>query len=166
VDSRGNSPVRSLTQPPAGGPSAPAPARPHAAASRLLEYTLAAGIFLGSLALWVVVPFGSLWLASKIGDDAQTVVLSALIITPVCMLACGLGLSALYGAYLRVSHARPVGNSRSAWLGSLSGGRKPTRARRPILDTSLTISAGTAIVLLLVWFLFLAENYSPAGFVP
>ena len=31
---------------------------------------------------------------------------------------------------------------------------------------SLTISAATAIVLLLVWFLFLAENYSPAGFVP
>jgi hypothetical protein len=40
------------------------------------------------------------------------------------------------------------------------------RGRRPVLDFSLTFSAATAIVLLLVWFLFLAENYSPAGFVP
>jgi hypothetical protein len=131
----------------------------------MLQYTLAAGIFLGSLALWIVVPFGSLWIASHLGDDAQTVVLSALIITPIAMLACGLGLSWLYGAYLRVSGAH-ASRDRTAWLGSLSGDRRPKRGRRPILDTSLTISAGTAIVLILVWFLFLAENYSPAGFVP
>ena len=132
---------------------------------RLLEYTLAAGIFVGSMALWVVVPFGSLWIASKIGDDAQTVVLSALVITPVAMLACGLALSWMYAQYLRVSGARP-GRDRTAWLGSLSGERKAKRGRRPILDTSLTISAITALVLLLLWFFFLAENYSPAGFVP
>jgi hypothetical protein len=148
MDSRGNSTSRPLS----GG-------------TRLLEYTLAAGIFLGSLALWVVVPFGSLWIASLLGDDAQTVVLSALIICPVAMLACGLGLSALYSAYLRVSQAQPS-RERTAWLGSLSGDRKPKRGRRPVLDFSLTFSAATAIVLLLVWFFFLAENYSPAGLVP
>ena len=149
MDGRGNSASRTLTT---GG-------------SRLLEYTLAVGIFLGSLALWVVVPFGSLWLASLIGDDAQTVVLSALIICPICMLACGIALSAMYQAYLRVSHADTT-RDRTAWLGSLSGDRRVRRGRRPVLDFSLTFSAGTAIVLLLVWFLFLAENYSPAGFVP
>jgi hypothetical protein len=149
VDGRGNSASRTLTS---GG-------------TKLLEYTLAAGIFLGSLALWVVVPFGSLWLASLIGDDAQTVVLSALIICPVCMLLCGLGLGALYRAYLRVSDAQAT-TDRTAWLGSLSGDRKPKRGRRPVLDFSLTFSAVTAIVLLLVWFFLFAENYSPAGFVP
>jgi hypothetical protein len=138
---------------------------PRATGNRLLEYTLAAGIFLGSLSLWVVVPFGSLWLASHIGDDATTVVLSALIITPIAMLLCGLGLSAVYAAYLRVSDARPT-TDRTAWLGSVSGERRVKRGRRPILDTSLTISAGTAIVFLLVWFFFFAENYSPAGLVP
>ncbi len=150
MDSRGNSASQSIGR---------------ASGARLLEYTLAAGIFLGSLALWIVVPFGSLWIASHLGDDAQTVVLSTLIICPIAMLLCGLGLSWLYGAYLRVSGAR-VSRDRTAWLGSLSGDRRPKRGRRPILDMSLTISAGTAIVLLLVWFLFLAENYSPAGFVP
>jgi hypothetical protein len=148
MDSRGNSASRPLT----GG-------------TRLLEYTLAVGIFLGSLALWVVVPFGSLWIASLLGDDAQTVVLSALIICPVAMLVCGLGLSALYSAYLRVAQAQPS-RERTAWLGSLSGDRKPKRGRRPVLDFSLTFSAATAIVLLLVWFFFFAENYSPAGLVP
>ena len=136
-----------------------------ASAARLLEYVLVVGIFLGSLALWVVVPFGSLWVASLIGDDAQTVVFSALFICPIAMLLCGLGLGALYRAYLRVSDAEPSPD-RTAWLGSLSGDRKPKRGRRPVLDFSLTFSAGTAIVLLLVWFLFFAENYSPAGFVP
>ncbi len=148
MDGRGNSASRTLT----GG-------------TRLLEYTLAAGIFLGSFALWVVVPFGSLWIASRLSGDTQTVVLSVLIICPLAMLICGLGLSALYRAYLRVSHAEPT-RDRTAWLGSLSGDRKPKRGRRPVLDFSLTFSAGTAIVLLLVWFLFLAENYSPAGFLP
>jgi hypothetical protein len=134
-------------------------------AAKLLEYTLAVGIFLGSLALWVVVTFGSLWVASLIGDDAQTVVFSALFICPIAMLLCGLGLGAMYRAYLRVSDAQPTPD-RTAWLGSLSGDRKPKRGRRPVLDFSLTFSAGTAIVLLLVWFLFFAENYSPAGLVP
>jgi hypothetical protein len=153
VDSRGNSASGSvgLQLGPAG--------------HRLLEYALAAGIFIGSMALWVVVPFGSLWIASKIGDDAQTVVFAALFICPVAMLLCGLGLSWLYAQYLRVSGQR-VTPERTAWLGSLSGDRKPRRGRRPILDTSLTISAATAIVVLLVWFFFLAENYNPAGLVP
>jgi hypothetical protein len=150
VDGRGSTAIRPVT---------------HNAGHRLLELLLAAGIFLGSIALWVVVPFGSLWIASKLGDDAQTVVMSTLLICPIAMLLTGLGLSWLYGLYLRVSGQR-ASRDRTAWLGSLSGDRRPNRGRRPILDTSLTISAITALVLLLVWFFFLAENYSPAGFVP
>lgn len=151
MDGRGNSPSRELTIAMGG--------------TRLLSAVLAVGIFLGSLALWVVVPFGSLWLASKLSGDATTVVLSVLIICPVAMLAAGLGLSAMYKAYLRVSGAQPSGG-RTAWLGSLSGDRRPARGRRPVLDFSLTFSALLAIVLMLVWFFLFAENPSPAGPVP
>jgi len=181
VDRRRNSASQSIATATAGGPvrgpgAERAGGAPGAGAGRgrragrsggtwLLEYALVIAIFLGSLSLWVVVPFGSLFIASKIGNDAQTVVFAALFICPIAMLACGLGLSWLYTQYLRVSGSRPT-RDRSAWLGSLSGDRKKQRGRRPILDTSLTISAGTAIVLLLVWFLFLAENYEPAGFLP
>jgi hypothetical protein len=132
---------------------------------RLLEYLLAVGIFVGSLALWIAVPVGSLWIASLLSDSATTVMLCVLIICPLAMLVCGLGLSALYRAYLRVSDAHP-GRDQTAWLGSLSGDRRPKRGRRPVLDFSLTFSAATAIVLLLVWFLFLAHNFSPAGLMP
>jgi hypothetical protein len=148
MDGRGNIASRTLT----GG-------------TRLLEYTLAVGIFVGSFALWVLVPFGSLWVASQLAKDATTMMLYVLFICPLSMLACGFGLGALYRAYLRVSGAHAT-RDRTAWLGSLSGDRGVKRGRRPVLDFSLTFSAGTAIVLLLVWFLFLAENYSPAGFVP
>jgi hypothetical protein len=151
VDSRRDSQIRQLTAPPA--------------ATRLVEYALAAGIFLGSFALWVAVPVGSLWIASLFSNDGTTVMLWVLIICPLAMLACGLGLSALYRAYLRVSNAQPS-RGRTAWLGSLSGDRRPPRGRRPVLDFSITFSAVTAIVLLLVWFFFLAENPSPAGFLP
>jgi hypothetical protein len=88
-----------------------------------------------------------------------------LILCPVLMFGCGLLLARLYGMYLRVSGERQ-GDDRSAWLGSLSGERRSPRGRRPILDASLTFSAGTAIVLLLVWFFFLAQNPSPAGLLP
>ena len=152
MDSRGNSASGGI-------------AGTHRPGTRLIECALAVSIFVGSLALWIAVPVGSLWIASLLSDSATTVMLCVLIICPLGMLACGLALSALYRAYLRVSGARP-GEGRTAWLGSLSGDRRPNRGRRPILDFSLTFSAATALVLLLVWFLFLAENYSPAGFVP
>ena len=148
MDGRGNIASRSLT----GG-------------TRLLEYTLAVCVFLGSFALWVVAPFGSLWLASKLAKDAVTMMIYVLFITPVAMTACTFALGALHRAYLRVSGA-PVTRDRTAWLGSLSGDRGLKRGRRPILDFSLTFSAITAGVLLIVWFLLLAENHSPAGFLP
>jgi hypothetical protein len=139
--------------------------RPLIGGMRLLEYTLAVGVFVGSFALWVVAPFGSLWIASKLAKDATTMMIYVLFITPVAMTACAFALGAIYRAYLRVSRAE-VTRDRTAWLGSLSGDRGVKRGRRPILDVSLTVSAITAIVLLAVWFVFLAENYSPAGLVP
>lgn len=133
--------------------------------TRLLEYVLAAGVVLGSFALWVAAPFGSLWIASHLAKNATEMLLYVLFICPVTMVICSFALGGVYRAYLRVSGAQPT-RDRTAWLGSLSGDRGPKRGRRPILDVSLTFSAMTAIVLLLVWFLLFAENYSPGGFVP
>ena len=127
MDSRGNIASRTLM----GG-------------TRLLEYTLAVGVFLGSFALWVVAPFGSLWIASKLATDATTMLIYVLFITPVAMTAFAFALGAVYRAYLRVSRAETT-RDRTAWLGSLSGDRGVKRGRRPILDVSLTFSALTAI---------------------
>jgi hypothetical protein len=132
--------------------------------ARLVEYALVAAIFCGSLALWIAVPIGSLWLASLMSDDGTTVMLIVLIVCPLAMLAFAMVLVALHRVYLRSTGTHPA-QGRSAWLGSLSGSRRPRRPRG-VLDTSMTISALIALVLFLVWFLLFAENTSPAGFVP
>ena len=152
MDSRRDSPNRTLTVAPVG--------------RRLLEYALIAGMFVGSMALWVLVPFGSLWLASHVSDSASTVMLTVLIVCPIAMLVSGLLLGMIYRTYLRLFADEAPRRDRSAWLGSLSGDRRAKREPRPVLDTCMTVSALTAIVLLITWFLFLAENYAPAGPVP
>ena len=135
-------------------------------AGRLVEYALATAIFLGSFGLWIAVPLASLWLGSLLSDDGTTVMLAVLIICPISMLAYGLGLSVLYAAYLRAADAHPM-RTRSGWLGSATGDRRPAMsARRPVLDFSLTFSAIVAGVLLIVWFLLFAENPNPGLPVP
>jgi hypothetical protein len=129
-----------------------------------VEYLLVAAMFAGSLALWIAVPLGSLWVASLISNDATTVGLAVLVICPLCMIAFSFVLTALNGVYLRVTGAAAA-HSRSAWLGSLSGGRAPRRPRA-VLDACLTISALIALVLLTVWFFGFAENSMPASPVP
>ena len=111
MDGRGNIATRTMT----GG-------------TRLLEYTLAVGVFVGSFALWVVAPFGSLWLAAQLAKDAVTMMIYVLFITPVAMTACAFALGALYRAYLRVSGAQPT-RDRTAWLGSACSTRRTRSAR-------------------------------------
>jgi hypothetical protein len=130
----------------------------------VVEYGLVLSIVVGSLALWIAVPVGSLWLTSHLSTNSTTVLLATLIVCPLAMLAFGLVLVALHRTYLRRSE-RDVVRNRSAWLGSLSGERV-RRGPRPVLETSMTISAGVAFVLLLVFFLFFARNYSPGSPVP
>lgn len=137
----------------------------HRRPGRLVPAALAAAIFVGSLLLWIAVPVGSLWLASHWSDDATTVVSTTLILCPLLMLLFGLLLARLHGAYLRAAGGTGRRGPRSAWLGSLSGDRAP-RPPRSVLEVSLTLSAGTALVLMLVWFFFFAENTMPAGPVP
>jgi hypothetical protein len=133
--------------------------------AKVVEYGLIAAIFVGSLALWIAVPYASLWIASHLSDDATTVVLAVLIICPVAMVAFGLVLARLYRVYLRVSGADVIRRGRSAWLGSLSGDRV-RRGPRPVLEVSLTVSAVVAVVLMLVWFFVFAENPMPGSPVP
>ena len=65
----------------------------------------------------------------------------------------------------RASATRPP--SRSAWNVSLSeerAGFRRERAPRPLVDVAMTASAVTALVLLLVWFFFIARmQLAPMG---
>ena len=129
------------------------------ASTRLYEYALVTAIFAGSLVMWVVIPAGWLWLVSRFADHYPDVYAGALFGCPVTMVLLGLLLSRLNAAHLRLTHRHPA-QSRTAWLGSLSGDRRSRRAWT-VLDTSMVISVVIAIVTLAVWYFFFAHSYSP-----
>jgi hypothetical protein len=125
----------------------------------LARGALALSIFAGSLALWIAVPIGSLWVASKLIHDTTMTALSAVAVAPFAMLGVGLLLAKLHGVYLSVSGAHPARRAAS-WRESLSGDRRPRRPRS-VLELSLILSLVIALIALTVWFFFLAHNPTP-----
>jgi hypothetical protein len=125
----------------------------------LAAYVLAIVIFLGTLVLWIGIPLASLWIVSKLTNDALYHWLIVLIVCPLSMLVFAGFLVRLNDIHLRVTGAPPL-NSRSAWLKSLSGerARRPTRS---VLEVSMLISVGIALVALFVWYFFFAHSSNP-----
>lgn len=127
-------------------------------ARRLVEFALIGTIFAGSIALWLGIPAGGLWLVSKLSDDGVLVVFFVLgVVCPVAMIALGLVLGRLNGAYYRVVGMEPRRGT-PGWRSSLSGDRPSARRPRNVLEVSLTLSVVLAIVALTVWFLFFAHS--------
>lgn len=128
-------------------------------AHRAGELALAAALFLGSLVMWLGLPAGWLWLVSRLIDEYPSIWAAAVFGAPVTMALWAYGLARLNAIYLRMSGGAPS-QRRTAWLKSLSGDRT-RRPPRGVLDTSMTISVVLAMLTLIVWFFFFAENYSP-----
>lgn len=128
-------------------------------AHRAGEVGLAAAIFVGSLVLWLGLPAGWLWLVSRLMAEYPTIWAAAVFGAPLTMAAWGWGLARLEAVYMRLSGGAPA-QTRTAWLKSLSGDRT-RRPPRGVLDVSMTISVVLAILTLMIWFFFFAENYSP-----
>jgi hypothetical protein len=125
----------------------------------LAAYALALVIFVGTLVLWIGIPLAALWVVSRVTTDALYHWLIVLIVAPLSMLVFGQFLVRLNDVHLRVTGAPPL-TSRSAWLKSLSG----ERARRParsVLEVSMLISVGIAVVALFVWYFFFAHSSNP-----
>jgi hypothetical protein len=134
--------------------------------AKLVEYALIAAIFVVSMLLWIVTPLAGLWLVSKLSDDGLVVVFAVVgIVCPLLMLAFGLLLAALNGAYIRAVGADPVRRT-AAWRSSLSGDRVPARQPRNVLEVSLTVSVVLALILLTLFFLFFAHSANPALLAP
>jgi hypothetical protein len=128
---------------------------------RLLTGLMAAGIVLGSLFLWIGVPALGMWIAGELTQSAQGFLFAVLGGIPLAMIATGFLLHRLSAAYERTrdsGDAPPPG--RSAWLVSHTderGSARRARAPRTLAEQAMTGSAVTALVLILVWFFFIAE---------
>ena len=129
---------------------------------------LALFIVLGSGFLWIGIPVLSFWLAGELTTSATGFLFATLGGIPPAMVGFGWLLYRVNGTYESLQgDGRPAAQGRSAWLVSLSAERAGHRRRREpprLIDVAMTASAILALVLLLVWFFFLAEMHlAPLG---
>ena len=128
---------------------------------------LAAFIVLGSLFLWIGIPVGLLWAGGQLTSTNTGFLFAALAGIPLAMVGFGWLLYRVNGVYERLQGAEAGSAEHSPWLQSLSaerGGLRRAKAPRRLIDIAMTGSAIVAIVLLLVWFFFLAEMHlAPLG---
>jgi hypothetical protein len=129
---------------------------------------LAVAIVVGSGFLWLGIPWGGLWLAGALTTNSEAFLFAALGGVPLAMVGFGWLLYRLNNLYegMRGGPRRAVMN-RSAWLVSSSEERakfRRARAPRGLIDIAMTASAIAALVLLFVWFFFLAGSpLAPTG---
>jgi hypothetical protein len=131
--------------------------------SALVSTLLAVAIVAGSAALWIGIPLLGFWLAGELTATGTGFLFATLGGIPVAMVAFGWLLYRVNDLYVR-SHGPggAEGRKRSAWLVSLSderAGDRRARAPRPLIDIAMTVSAWTALVLLVVWFFFFSEMW-------
>jgi hypothetical protein len=134
------------------------PPRKAGMAVRLARLTLLVAMAVGSLALWVAVPLGWIWLASRVTSTNHFVFLATLACCPVTMVAVLRGLASLHEIYAGLG-SRPKAHGRlpPAWRRSLRDESHPQRDRT-ILDVFLVVSAVIAVVALNIWFFLFSAS--------
>jgi hypothetical protein len=133
---------------------------------RLAPVALIAAMALGSVAMWIGLPLGWLWLASRVqagsSDPRMEAYLLVVVGLPASMVAIGKLLAALDRRYARLTHAAADERVRRPWLRSRRGER-PVARRRTVLDVVMVTSVLVAGTALAVWFFFFAGSSLPGG---
>jgi hypothetical protein len=130
---------------------------------RIVGAFLIALMAAGSILLWIGIPVGWLFLASRITDSSQPSMgpyVLVLVGIPATMIAMGKVLAVLDRTYGRVTGAAPQGRIQSPWHRSLRGDRRPER-RRSVLDVVMVASVALAVVCFAVWFFLFAGSSLP-----
>jgi hypothetical protein len=124
---------------------------------------LACVIVVGSLITWIGIPLFWIWLAGQLIDEYPSIYLLALAGCPLTMIVWGWALYRINVIYTELTppHADAPGVQRSAWLGSLSGDRKPRRRQASLLDLSMIGSVIVALTAMAIWFFVFAHNSGP-----
>jgi hypothetical protein len=125
---------------------------------RLARLTLLVAMAVGSLALWVAVLPGWIWLASRVTSTNSFVFLAALACCPATMMAGLRGLASLHEIYVGLESGpkarRPL---TPAWRRSLRDESHPQRDWT-ILDVFLVVSAVIAVITLSIWFFLFSAS--------
>ena len=119
---------------------------------------------LGSVVMWLGVPLGLVYLASKLADTPNPTMgpyLLVIVGLPVGMAVVGKGLGALNRAHVRLTGAE-TDEYRPGWTRSMRGERRVDR-RNGVLDKVMVVSVALAGVVFAIWFFCFAGSSLPTG---
>ena len=119
---------------------------------------------LGSIVMWLGVPFGLVYVASKLADTPNPTMGPYLLVIlglPVGMAVVGKGLGALNRAHVRLTGAE-TDDYRPGWTRSMRGERRVDR-RNGVLDKVRILSVAVAGIAFAVWFFGFAGSSLPTG---
>ena len=125
---------------------------------------LVALMAIGSIVMWLGVPLGLIYVASKLADTPNPSLgpyLLVLIGLPIGMAVVGKALGALNRAHIRLTGAE-VDEYRPGWTRSLRGERVVQR-RAGVLDRVMIVSVAVAAVAFAVWFFGFAGSSLPGS---
>jgi hypothetical protein len=124
---------------------------------------LVALMAVGSVVMWLGVPLGLIYAASKVANSSEPSLgpyLLVLLGLPIGMALVGKGLGMLDRAHQRLTGIGDEGPRRAAWNRSMRGERVSTR-RGGILDRVMLVSVGVALLAMAVWFFGFAGSSLP-----
>ncbi len=127
---------------------------------------LIAVMALGSIAMWIGMPLGWLWVGSRLQGGSTSPSMGAYVLVivglPLSMVAIGKVLARADRAYARVTNAQVDQRPRRPWLKSMRAERDSGH-RRTVLDVVMVASVSAALAALAFWFFFLAGSSLPGS---
>ena len=117
----------------------------------------------GSVMMWIGLPIGLIFIASRVADSPQPSMGPYMIIVfglPVGMALIGMGLARLGRVYDRTVGSADDKIPRAAWLKSMRAERGSGR-RRSMLDVVMVLSVGFCLLCMAIWFFAFAESPLP-----
>ena len=130
-----------------------------------LSLFLIALMAIGSVIMWLGVPIGLIYLASRLADSSKPSMgpyLLILIGLPVGMFVVGKLLGAVDRYHGRITGLDDGKPTQAAWMRSMRGERERKR-RRSVLDSVMIFSVGVALLLFGIWFFAFAGSSLPGA---
>jgi hypothetical protein len=132
--------------------------------SKVAAVALIALMALGSVFLWLGIPFGWIFLASRIVKSSQPTMgpyVMVLVGIPISMVVVGKLLAKLNRVYGEITHTTPEVHVQMPWNKSMRGERESGRPRT-VLDVVMVLSVALALLCFGVWFFFFAGSSLPS----
>ena len=120
---------------------------------------------IGSVVMWIGVPVGLIYLASRLADSSKPSMgpyVLILVGLPLGMMAVGKLLGALDRYHGRITGLDDGKPEQAAWMKSMRGDRERKR-RSSVLDSVMIISVGVALLLFGIWFFAFAGSSLPGA---